>query len=84
VLSLTLELNLELTAFATSQIDNILTSAPNSNANQENNEEIPELEEVAVTRLGDVWLCGEGRLICGNALEAETSISCSATNARSW
>jgi DNA modification methylase len=35
-------------------------------------DEIPELQEAAVTRPGDIWCLGPHRLICGDATDAET------------
>ena len=69
--SLDLELNLELTGFSTSEIDDLLSSKIEVEE-EDDEDEVPELEAVAVTRAGDLWQMGDHRLICGNALEAET------------
>lgn len=70
-LSLTLDLNLELTAIPTSQIDGIpATPAPDGEGGDE--DDLPEVPAEPVTRPGDHWQCGDHRLLCGNALEAES------------
>ena len=62
-----LELPIELSGFDTIEIDQILTldDVPEQ-------EIVPEPQLVAVSRLGDVWLMGGHRLVCGDALEAST------------
>jgi DNA modification methylase len=70
-LDLSLEpLNLELTGFTTSQIDDLIV--PPKAAEGEQEDPIPEVKAVAVTKPGDVWQLGHHRLICGNALDPAT------------
>ena len=40
----------------------------------EQEDELPEIDAAAapVTRLGDLWVLGEHRLLCGDALQAES------------
>jgi DNA modification methylase len=60
-----LDLNLELTGFTTSQIDDMLVGAegeaPGAGAD--------EPQAMAITQPGDLWLLGNHRLFCGNSLE---------------
>jgi hypothetical protein len=65
-----LDFSLEVTGFSTSEIDNLLditVADPWDTA--------PKPDEVAITRPGDVWQLGEHRLICGDALEAESYVT---------
>lgn len=62
-----LDLNLDLTGFNTSEIDDMLVDP---------NDDPPvvggRVEAVAITRPGDLWQLGDHRLICGNSLEVAT------------
>jgi len=71
--SMELEFDLTLTGFETGEIDVILDDA-NDTAESDPNDEFAGLDEGAapVTRPGDLWICGNHRLICGNALDLET------------
>ncbi|WP_246605023.1 ParB/Srx family N-terminal domain-containing protein [Aquisediminimonas sediminicola] len=66
LLEFNLDLNIELTGFTTCDIDQIVAEP----AEQESPVE-PEVvvEEVPVTRLGDLWALGGHRLFCGDAQE---------------
>lgn len=66
LLEFNLDLNIELTGFTTCEIDQIVAEP----AEQESPVE-PEVvvEEVPVTRLGDLWALGDHRLFCGDAQE---------------
>jgi DNA modification methylase len=70
-LDLSLEpLNLELTGFTTSQIDDLII--PGNDRKEEPEKTIPAVQPVAVTRLGDIWQLGHHRLVCGDALAPAT------------
>lgn len=61
------EFDLEYTGFATPEIDLII--GDNASSNTDPADEGPELllSEKAVTSLGDLWLLGDHRLLCGNS-----------------
>ena len=59
--------DLTLTGFDTGEIDFILTDPDVTNE-----EPIPALNSIPVTTLGDLWLLGPHRLICGDATKPET------------
>jgi DNA modification methylase len=68
---LTLSFDLELTAFDTAEIDQVLDlDLPQTNL-VEDEAKIPPVEATAVTRPGDIWRCGDHRLGCGNAHDGE-------------
>ncbi len=66
------EFDVEITGFETADIDIIVQGAEAETDDQA--DEIPKLEEgqAPISRLGDLWLLGPHRLLCGNALESES------------
>jgi ParB-like nuclease domain len=62
--------DLELTGFDIPEIDDILdhSAAPSDPAA----EDAPEPPVIPVSRLGDVWVLGAHRIICGDSTDAET------------
>ena len=72
-LSSSCDLNLDLTGLPSSRIDDILAiRQPSDPDGQAEDDDLPEVPVEPVTRLRDIWLCGASRLLCGNALEAES------------
>lgn len=67
-LSLKFDLDLELTGFWTSEIDNILLCQPAPPT--EGGSDDPDAEPV--TRPGDLWIVGNHRVFCGNSLEGSS------------
>jgi DNA modification methylase len=64
------EFDIELTGFSLAEIDIVLDEASeNSPMNHSTGPEdqIPSVEDHAVTRMGDIWRLGRHRLICGDA-----------------
>ena len=63
-----LDFDLSLTGFEPVEIDGFLFGEEQ----EENREEpIPTLPEKAVTQLGDLWICGAHRVLCGDATSGE-------------
>ncbi len=62
-----LDFDLSLTGFDPFEIDQFLF--PDSA--DPSKEQAPKRSETAVTRLGDLWRCGEHRVLCGDATSAE-------------
>lgn len=60
-----LDLDMSMTGFDSRELDRLLLT-PDERA-----DECPETPKVAVTRLGDLWLMGEHRLLCGDATRAD-------------
>jgi hypothetical protein len=61
-----LDFNLDLTGFDAKEIDRFLFGDKN-----EDTDAVPEVPEGPVSRLGDLWLCGGHRVLCGDATSAE-------------
>ena len=64
-----LDLDLEITGFATAEID-LLIDGPTSNLKADRADLVPAPPEVVISRPGDLWLLGDHRLLCGDASDA--------------
>jgi DNA modification methylase len=63
--------DLDLTAFDTAEIDHVLDmDLPKANV-VEDEEQIPAVQTQAISKLGDIWICDDHRLGCGNAHDGE-------------
>ena len=63
-----LDFDLDITGFDLPQIDILLAAA--DEPDPEETVEEPDLERPAVTRSGDLWILGQHRVLCGDALDA--------------
>ncbi|QQQ00915.1 DNA modification methylase [Lysobacter enzymogenes] len=64
-----LEFDLALTGFDDDEIEEMLAAV--SGEGQTEEDAAPEPEEHPISRPGDVWICGEHRVLCGDATRAE-------------
>jgi DNA modification methylase len=62
-----LDFDLDLTGFNTAEIDALL--AEKGTEGLTDPDDTPEPPVEPVTRLGDVWICGQHRVMCGSSLE---------------
>ena len=71
-----LDFDLDLTGFSGFETDRLLTGL-----GEETDEEVPPPPAEAVSRIGDLWILGAHRLLCGDATDAEavTSLFAGAT-----
>lgn len=67
-----LEFDLDITGFDLPQIDILLSATDNSAAAPAETVEEPDPEKPTVTRPGDLWILGQHRIFCGDALAAES------------
>ena len=68
-----LSFDMELTGFDTAELDVLLSTESKDKLDPADFAEEVDLLVKAVTRMGDLWLMGEGhRLVCGNALTTES------------
>ena len=72
-----LDFDLSLTGFSTAEIDLTLDAAQDSDPDQPAGpeDEVPPLQNAAVSRRGDVWILGRHRLICGDAREGQDYVA---------
>jgi DNA modification methylase len=72
------ELDFEITGFDTVDMDRLLAPPNDNGADPETglsvdaDDDLPDLARTAVTRPGDLWILGDHRLICGDALVTQT------------
>ncbi|MBW7950795.1 MAG: DNA modification methylase [Pseudorhodoplanes sp.] len=63
-----LDFDLDLTGFNTGEIDRLLAGAEgDENTGLTDEDAVPDVEEKAVTRPGELWVMGNHRLFCGDA-----------------
>jgi len=65
-----LDFDLGLTGFNVKEIDDLLATDDSDKANA-----APPLPETAVSRTGDLWLCGPHRVLCGDATDRD-AVAC--------
>lgn len=65
--ALDLDFSLEVTGFLEPEIEAIVFDRPDCDPG----DVIPQIEEVPTSRLGDLWLLGEHRLLCADSTKAE-------------
>ena len=70
---LDLDFDLEVTGFSLAEVDLVLDAASDRDPKRAETpaDVIPPLPDRAITRRGDVWLCGRHRLVCGDARETQ-------------
>jgi DNA modification methylase len=65
-----LNLNLEITGFATAEIDNLISDL--GDAGSDPSDKLPPIDPSPVTRSMDLWRLGDHRLLCGDATDAKS------------
>ncbi|HXV25709.1 MAG TPA: ParB/Srx family N-terminal domain-containing protein [Alphaproteobacteria bacterium] len=66
--ALDIDFDLEITGFETAEID-LLIDGSGFGADGDPADDVPEVSDRIVSRPGDLWVLGDHRLLCGNALE---------------
>ena len=73
LVSLDLDFDISVTGFEIAEIDSLIDALEPEEANDPVNEVLPKLDpDWVISRPGDIWIMGPHRLICGDALKAET------------
>lgn len=71
ILEIDSSFDLQYSGYDTAEIDLVLNPI-SSEAEQGPDDEAPAPNAIPVSRVGDVWMLGEHRLVCGDALSSET------------
>ncbi|MBT3494529.1 MAG: site-specific DNA-methyltransferase [Rhodospirillaceae bacterium] len=61
------DFDLDITGFDLDEIDRLLQGADPEGTGLTDDDEVPEAPEEAITKLGDLWILGQHRLLCGDA-----------------
>jgi DNA modification methylase len=64
-----LDFDLSITGFETPEIDLVIGGAPDASASEPETVEEPDPAAPTIARTGDLWILGQHRIFCGNALE---------------
>ena len=64
--------DLSLTGFDADALADLLAGEETTNDGQTDDDVAPEIPETPASRLGDVWVCGEHRVLCGDATDADS------------
>lgn len=67
-----LDFDLDITGFELPQIDILMTADDHPATDPAETVEAPDPDKPAVTRPGDLWILGQHRIFCGDALAAES------------
>jgi DNA modification methylase len=65
------DFNLDLLGFGDDELEALLSEPDSEITGNTDDDAVPETPETAVTVLGDVWLLGDHRLLCGDATNIE-------------
>ncbi|SKC57888.1 site-specific DNA-methyltransferase [Maledivibacter halophilus] len=67
-----MDFNIDFTGFDAAEIDDLFSRIHDKNTEDDDFDIDKALEDEAVSKLGDIWLLGKHRLICGDSTKAET------------
>ena len=65
------DFDLTLTGFDADALVDLLAGSETTTEGQTDEDAAPEVPETPVSRPGDVWVCGEHRVLCGDATDAD-------------
>ena len=63
--------NLDLVGFSAEELETILAGGEETTEGLTDEDAVPEVPETAVTVLGDVWVLGDHRLLCGDSTQLD-------------
>ena len=66
------DFDLALTGFDADQLLQIMAGEETSTEGQTDDDAVPDVPETPVSQLGDVWICGKHRVLCGDATQVAT------------
>ena len=64
--------DLDLTGFDADELAEIMTGEETITEGETDEDDVPETSGSACSKIGDVWVCGEHRVICGDSTDADT------------
>lgn len=66
-----MDFDLSLTGFDAAEIEDYLAMASDESEGLTDEDQVPEVQENPVSQTGDVWVCGDHRVLCGDATDAQ-------------
>jgi DNA modification methylase len=66
---LDMDFNAALTGFSDDEVGKLLQFVPDT-IGETDPDEVPEIQEAVVTQVGEVWCCGDHRVLCGDSTSA--------------
>jgi DNA modification methylase len=63
--------DLDITGFDADALADLLAGDETTNEGQTDEDTAPEVSETPVSRPGDIWICGDHRVLCGDATDAD-------------
>jgi DNA modification methylase len=66
------DFDLSMTGFDPDELADLLAGEETTTEGQTDEDAVPESSGPAVSRLGDVWICGNHRVLCGDATQEES------------
>ncbi|MFT0532422.1 site-specific DNA-methyltransferase [Castellaniella hirudinis] len=66
-----LDMDLDLLGFANEEIDRLLNGTDEDKQGLTDDDAVPEVAEDTITKLGDIWVLGNHRVLCGDATKPE-------------
>ena len=67
--------DLDLTGFDADELAGIMTGEETITEGETDEDDVPETSGTACSKIGDVWVCGEHRVICGDSTDADTYVT---------
>ena len=67
-----LDFDLDLIGFEDQELEKLFSNLYESDEDKEQEENIPEIEEKPISKIGDIWILGDHKLICGDSCKLET------------
>ena len=65
-----MDFDLSLTGFDATEIEDYLAMASDESEGLTDEDQVPEVQDNPVSQTGDVWVCGDHRVLCGDATDA--------------
>jgi len=66
------DIDIEITGFDNDELESLLVDRDSGNEGLTDDDAVPEVPDDPVTKLGDIWVLGGHRLMCGDSTNADT------------
>lgn len=67
------EIPIELTGYTSDDIENIISAITGEDDTEDDQmDDVPEISKLCISKPGDIWCCGQHRIICGDSTNPDT------------